>query len=122
MKSFTPVTVIVCGTFQLTVSKVMEGILTNPSRISDEVTGMVTGELGAEFKTMEKESESPASEVCSMVLLFTEIPGCGMFCGELDSRLLREPERSPLHPERINIIERAINIKAFLNTISPVKM
>ena len=62
-ESFTPVTVTVWAVFQLAAVKTSEAVLTDPSVVSLELTGMVTFAVGAEPSLTVKEIDPPASVV-----------------------------------------------------------
>ena len=78
MASVTPVTVIVCGVFQLAVVKVTLAALTVPSVVSFELTPIVTFAVGCEFSTIVNVAVPPASVVVRPDVGVTVMPAVSL--------------------------------------------
>src|SRR6187399_1540341 len=78
MASETPVTVIVCGVFQLALVKVTLAALTVPSVGSFEIKPIVTSAVGCEFSTIANVAVPPASVVTRPVGGVTVMPAVSL--------------------------------------------
>ena len=72
--SLTPVTVTVCGIFQLAVVKVTLDTLIVPSVVSLELSPMVTSAVGCELSTTANVAVPPASVVVRPAVGLTMMP------------------------------------------------
>ena len=91
MASETPVTVIVCGVFQLALVKVTLAALTVPSVGSFEIKPIVTSAVGCEFSTTVKVAVPPASVVVKPDVGVTVMPAVSLSVLVTDTSLALSP-------------------------------